>query len=212
MIYSGLVSAIQTYTENTEISFVASIPQFVINAEERIYNQVQALATRKNDIGTAQANFPYLTLPPDWLSTFSVAVIDNNGKFHYLLNKEPDFIHEAYPPATTPNQLPIFYGLYDVDTMLLGPTPDQNYAVEINYYGFPVSIVTAGTTWLGTNFEWVLLYGALVEAYIYMKGEPEVIKLYEDKFTQAVGELKQLVDGKNRRDSYRSGQLRVQVT
>jgi hypothetical protein len=214
MTYAQLTQALQDYTENTESSFISHIPNFVIVSEQRIYNAVQALAVRKNSLGTTVTSNPYLAVPTDWLATFSISVIDSSGQHHFLLNKEPDFIQEAYPPATTPNAMPKHYASYDVGTFLLGPTPDQNYSVELNYYGYPPSLSTlgpTGTNWLSTNFESVLLYGSLVEAYTYMKGEPELIKQYETQFTNLLAELKVLVDGKVRRDSYRSGQTRVQV-
>ena len=207
---AGLTSAIEVWTENTtDSNFIAAIPQFIINAEQRIYNLVQALAVRKNSTGTTQANFPYLTVPTDWLSTFSMAVVIN-GDYSYLLNKEPDFIREAYLNGVAGQ--PLHYGMYDVNTFILGPTPDQGYTIELNYYGSPPSLTTVPTgTWLSLNFDSVLLYGCLVEAYTFMKGEPELLKQYETQFQNLLGELKVLVDGKVRRDSYRSGQTRVQV-
>jgi hypothetical protein len=208
--YAQLVQAIEDTTENTEASFVAHIPDFVTQTEKDVYNRVQALAARKNQTGVMAAGNRYVVLPTDWLSTFSFAYIDTSGNYHYLLNKEPDFIREAYPLPTTTGA-PAYYALYDISTMVVGPTPDQSYSIEINYYGYPTSIVTASTSWLGNNFEHVLLYGSLRYAYTYMKGEPELVKQYSDLFESALSELKVLVDGKNRRDSYRSGQTRVQV-
>lgn len=211
MNYAQLVSAIQQYTENYETTFVDSIPTFVQLAEERIYNTVQLPATRKSVMGTTAVGNKYLSLPTDWLSNFSVAVVDpvTQGQ-SYLLNKDVDFIREAFPYPVTTGQ-PTHYAIFDENTMLLGPTPNAAYAVELHYYAYPQSIVTAGTSWLGDNFESVLLYGALREAYVNMKGEADMQQKYEAMYQEALVALKQLADGKNRRDAYRSGQTRVPV-
>jgi hypothetical protein len=211
MNYAALSQSLQNYTENTEASFIASIPTFVQLAEERIYNSVQIPAIRRNVTGNLTAGVKYLQLPTDWLATFSLAVIDpaTNAQ-EFLLNKDVNYIRQAYPDPDDEG-VPQHYGQFDADTLILGPTPDANYEMELHYYHYPQSIVTAGTSWLGDNFETVLLYGSLREAYLYMKGEPDIIANVEDKYQEALALLKQLGDGKDRRDAYRSGQVRVPV-
>lgn len=211
MNYSQLSALIQEYCENTETSFVANIPDFVQLAENRIYNSVQFPAIRRNQIGTLTPNNKYLRLPADWLATFSLAVITPvNGIQTYMLDKDVNFIRECYPNPTTVG-VPKYYGIFDKQTLILGPTPDSNYQVEMHYYYYPESIVTAGTTWLGDKFETLLLYGSLREAYTYMKGEPDLIQNYESKYQESLAQLTRLGDGLNRRDAYRDGQPRVQV-
>lgn len=210
MNYSQLVTLIQDYVQSTETSFVANIPNFVQLAEERIFNSVQIPDIRRNQIGTLTPNNKYLSVPADWLATFSLAVIDSDGSQSFLLDKDVNFIRECYPDPTT-NGVPKFYAIFDANTFILGPTPDSNYQVELHYYYYPESIVTAGTSWLGDNFETVLLYGALREAYIYLKGEADMIANYEQKYQEALVQLLRMGDGLNRRDAYRSGQVRVPV-
>ena len=212
MNYATLVQLVQDYLESTETSFVDNIPTFVQQAEERIYNSVQLPAIRKNVTGTMTSGNKYLSLPDDWLATFSIAVIDPvTGAYAYMLDKDVNYIREAFPvPATTGS--PTHYAIFDANTLIVGPTPDASYSVELHYYYYPESIVTAGTTWLGDNFETVLLYGTLREAYLYLKGETDLAAQYEAKYQEALGLLKQLGDGKDRRDAYRSGQVRVPVT
>lgn len=211
MNYAQLTQLIQDYCENTESSFVANIPNFVQIAEERIYNAVQIPATRKNVTGTMSSGNKYLSLPDDWLSTFSMAVIDpTTGAYEYLLNKDVNFIREGYP-IPTETGIPKYYAIFDDTSMILGPTPAANYSVELHYYAYPESIVTAGTSWLGDNFESVLLYGCLREAYLYMKGESDITQMYENKYLEALALLKQLGEGKDRQDAYRSGQIRIPV-
>jgi hypothetical protein len=212
MNYSQLSTLIQDYCESTETSFVANIPTFVQLAEERIYNTVQLPAIRKNVTGTMTINFQYFSLPSDWLSTFSLAVIDpTTGEYEYLLNKDVNFIRASYPPPNTYGK-PKYYAIFDDNTMLLGPTPDLAYTAELHYFYYPPSIVTNSTSWLGDNFETVLLYGALREAYTYLKGEQDMMNYYEQKYQESLGLLKRLGDGLDRQDAYRSGQARVQVT
>ena len=212
MNYTQLTQLIQDYCESTEQSFVANIPTFVQVAEQRIYNTVQLPALRKNVTGTMTQNFQYFSLPSDWLSTFSLAVIDpTTGEYEYLLNKDVNYIRASYPfPAVSGK--PAYYAIFDNTTMLLGPTPDANYTAELHYYYYPVSIVTAGTSWLGNNFDSVLLYGSLREAYTYLKGDAEMMNYYEQKYQEALGQLKRLGDGLDRQDAYRSGQARIPVT
>lgn len=211
MDYQSLSTTIQQYTENTEASFIANIPTFVQLAEERIYNSVQIPAIRRNVTGNLTAGVKYLQLPTDWLATFSLAVIDpvTNAQ-EFLLNKDVNYIRQAYPDPDDEAK-PQHYAQFDADTLILGPTPDANYEMELHYYRYPESIVTAGTSWLGDNFETALLYGSLREAYLYMKGEPDIIANCEAKYQESLALLKQLGDGKDRRDAYRSGQVRVPV-
>lgn len=211
MNYAQLVQLIQDYCENSEQSFVDNIPTFVQVAEERIYNTVQLPAIRKNVTGTMTTGNKYLSTPDDWLANFSIAVIEpSTGAEYFLLDKDVNFIREAYPAPTSTGQ-PQYYAIFDENTFILGPTPDKDYGVELHYYYYPESIVTAGTSWLGDNFETVLLYGCLREAYLYMKGESDITTFYENKYLESLNLLKQLGDGKNRRDAYRNGQLRVPV-
>jgi hypothetical protein len=212
MNYAQLSQAIQDYCQSTETSFVANIPTFVQLAEERIYNSVQIPAIRKNVTGTMTNTFPYFQLPSDWLSTFSLAVIDpTTGEYEYLLNKDVNYIRAAYPPPNSTGK-PKYYAIWDDNTMILGPTPDQAYTAELHYYYYPASIVNVSNTWLGTNFETVLLYGALREAYTYLKGEQDMMQYYEQKYQESLMLLKRLGDGLDRQDAYRSGQVRIPVT
>ena len=211
MNYATLVSTIENYCENTESLFVSSIPTFVQLAEERIYNSVQLPAIRKNQTGAMTGGDKYLTLPTDWLATFSLAVIDPvTSAQTFLLNKDVNYIREAYPtPSSTGT--PAHYAQFSDTSLIVGPTPDANYGVELHYYYYPESIVTAGTSWVGNNFETVLLYGSLREAQVFMKGEADIIANYEAKYQESMMLLKVLGDGKDRRDAYRSGQARIAV-
>jgi len=223
MNYTALSSAIQAYTENTEADFVANIPVFVTQAEQRIYNSVQFPSIRKNVTGVVSTTSTYLSAPDDYLATYSLAVVDADGSYEYLLNKDVNFIRQAYPDPTDTG-LPRYYALFgptvagstitDELTFILGPKPDANYTVELHYYYYPESITVAadGRTWLGDNFDSVLLYGSLVEAYTYMKGENDMMQLYNTKFMEALALAKRLGDGMERQDAYRSGQFRQKVT
>lgn len=219
MNYADLVSAIKAYTENDFPDTVGSggltsteqINTFIINAEERVFNSVQLLDLRKNVTGNVTPTNKYLSVPSDWLATFSMAVIDPvTGDYEYLLNKDVSFIRQAYP---NPNDIgkPEYYAYFDVDSFILGPTPDTNYEVELHYFYYPQSIVEAGTSWLGENFEAVLLYGSLLEAYTFMKGEADIIAQYQKRYDEAMAMLKQLGEGKNRQDNYRTLQVRYPV-
>ena len=223
MNYTQLSANIQAYTENTEADFVAEIPVFVQQAEQRIYNSVQFPSIRKNVTGVVSTTSTYLSAPDDYLATYSLAVIDATGNYEYLLNKDVNFIRQAYPSASDVG-LPRYYALFgptvsgstitDELTFILGPKPDANYTVELHYYYYPESITVAadGRTWLGDNFDSVLLYGSLVEAYTYMKGEQDMMALYNQKFMEALALAKRLGDGMERQDAYRSGQFRQKVT
>jgi hypothetical protein len=214
--YAALVTAVSDYTENTFPT--ADMNTFIQQAEQRIYNTIQFPSLRKNATGvTAPAN-KYLSCPDDFLSAYSLAVIDATGNYSYLLNKDVNFIREAYPQPTD-TSLPKYYALFGPQsgnanelTFILGPTPDAVYTMELHYFFYPPSIVTAGTSWLGDNFDTVLLYGTLVEAYTYMKGEQDMMALYDGKYKEALGLAKRLGDGLERQDAYRSGQYRQAVT
>ena len=217
MNYVTLYQTIQNYAENTEALFVASIPTFVQQAEERIFNMIQFPSLRKNVTGTLTSSNQYLSLPNDFLATYSLAVVTADG-YEYLLNKDVNFIRQAYPKATdlgTPQYYALFGPQYTLNTelsLIIGPTPDSSYPVELHYFFYPPSIVTAGTSWLGDNFDTVLLYGTLIEAYTYMKGEADMVALYDGKYKEALALAKRLGDGLERQDAYRSGQFRQTVT
>ena len=211
MNYSELVAAIQDYTQNQETSFVSNIPNFVRQAEERINRAVLLPELRKNVTGIVASGSKYLARPADFLATFSIAVVDSYGDYSYLIDKDVNFIREAYPSASTTG-LPQYYAQFDGDydseqgNFILGPTPDQNYDVELHYYYDPPSIVTTGTSWYGDNAESALLYGALIEAYVYMKGEVDLIAEYEKRYSSALGDLTG-VQIRSNRDEYRDGSL-----
>ena len=226
MNYVTLFETIKGYVENdfpntsftdttggstTTFTSKDQIDTFIREAEQRIYNSVQILALRKNVIGNTTSGNKYLSVPSDWLANFSLAVIDPvTSEFSYLLNKDVNFIRESFPfPSVTGK--PEYYAMFDEDSYILGPTPDANYNVELHYFYYPLSIVDAGTSWLGDNFDSVLLYGSLLEAYTYMKGEQDVIQNYIGRYNEALALLKQLGEGKNRQDMYRTPQIRVPV-
>jgi hypothetical protein len=297
MDYQQLSQAIQDYAESDEQAFVFNIPNFVQLAEERVYNAVQIPAIRKNQTGNVSAGDVYLTLPDDYLASFSLAVIDGNGNYEYLIDKDVNFIRQSYPNPTTDTGIPRYYGQFKPYTYIIGPTPDADYEVELHYYYYPISIVKGvvsglgtvtggsgytsgyyenvpltggsginaranitvsggavttvtlldggslyllgdvlsasntylggvgnsftvpvtninnpdGTSWLGDNFETVLLYGSLREAVIFQKGEQDMVTYYEQKYQESLALLKDLGDGKDRRSAYRDGQLRLPV-
>ena len=219
MNYATLSSTIQAYVENDFPESVGSgsltsaeqIATFVTQAEQRIYNNVQLLELRKNVLGMCSQNNKYLTVPTDWLANYSLAIVDPvSGEYSYLLNKDVAYIREAFP-SPTDTGTPTHYAMFDQDSYILGPTPDQNYNVELHYFYYPESITTASTSWLGDNFDSVLLYGALLEAYTFMKGEADVILEYQKRYDTAFIMLKQLAEGKNRQDMYRTPQVRYPV-
>jgi hypothetical protein len=224
MNYSTLFNTIQAYCENdfpdtvvstttaSTTSFLTKdqIDTFIRQAEQRIFNSVQLPVSRENVTGNCTANNRFLTTPTDWLSTFSLARIDPSGSQEYLLNKDVEFIREAFPSPTATGA-PTHYAIFDENTFILGPTPDADYNMELHYYAYPASIVTSGTTWLGTNFDSALLYGSLLEAYTFMKGEKDVNDTYISRYNEALAMLKQLGEGKDRQDTYRTVQARVQV-
>ena len=217
MNYAALVSAVSSYTENTFPTVDMNV--FITQAEKRIYNTVQIPSLRKNVTGSTTASNKYLQCPTDFLSAFSLAAINpTTGAYTFLLNKDVNFIREVFPTPTStgaPKYYAIFGPRSDNEaelTFILGPTPDAVYSTELHYFYYPESIVTASNTWLSDNYDPALLYGTLVEAYTYMKGEPDIIGLYDGKYKEALGQLKRLGDGLERSDAYRSGQARVPVT
>ena len=232
MNYTALSSAIQTYTENqfpttylssgTAVTADEQIARFVQQAEQRIYNTIQFPSLRKNVTGNVSTTNKYLSAPDDFLSVYSLASIDGSGNYEYLLNKDVNFIRQAYPNPTTDVGIPKYYALFGPTvtsstisnelSFIIGPTPDASYSVELHYYYYPESIVTASTTWLGDNFDTVLLYGSLVEAYTFMKGEADVMAFYDGKYKEALALAKRLGDGMERQDAYRSGQYRQAVS
>ena len=226
MNYTELSEALKAYTQNYEDDFVANIPVFVQQAEQRIYNTVQFPSLRKNVTGLTTANNKYLSAPGDFLAVYSLAVVDATGAYEYLLNKDVNFIRQAYPTPTSTG-LPKYYALFGPTTtnntppvitnelaFILGPTPDAAYTVELHFYYYPESITTAasGQTWLGDNFDTVLLYGSLVEAYTFMKGEQDMMALYDGKYKEALALAKRLGDALERGDAYRDGQVKLRVT
>ena len=216
MNYAALCVNIQDITENT---FTADqLAMFTQQAEQKIYNTVQIANLRKNVTGATTSTNKYLSCPTDFLSVYSMAVVNTTGEYTYLLNKDVNFIREAYPTPTSTG-LPKYYAIFgpnstDINELsfMLGPTPDAAYTMELHYFYYPPSIVTAGTSWLGDNFDSALLNGALVEAIRFMKGEPDIIANYEKLYLLSVQLLKQLGDGKQRQDAYRSGQYRQPVS
>jgi hypothetical protein len=218
--YADLVTAVSDYTENTFPT--ADMNTFIEQAEQRIYNTIQFPSLRRNVTGITSPANKYLSCPDDFLSSYSLAVIENyntaSANYTYLLNKDVNFIREAYPNPTD-TALPKYYALFGPQsnnanelTFILGPTPDAAYTMELHYFYYPASIVTASTTWLGDNFDTVLLYGTLVEAYTFMKGEQDMVALYDTKYKEALTLAKRLGDGLERQDAYRSGQYRQPVT
>jgi hypothetical protein len=210
MNYAQLVAQIQDYTENTFTT--TDINTFITQAEQRIYNTVQLPALRKNVTGSLSAGNKYLAMPTDWLATFSLAIFGPDNEYKYLLNKDVNFIRQSFPDTDSVFYgEPQYYAVFNATSFIVGPTPDINYSAELHYFYYPESITTAGTTWIGNNFSSVLLYGSLLEAYTYMKGEKDVLDNYRVRYDEAMLLLKQLGDGKDRQDSYRSGQVRYPV-
>jgi hypothetical protein len=233
MNYQTLSAQIQAFTENTFpstgtwdnqlVSSKDQIDQFIKNAEQRIYNTVQFPPLRKNVLGALSASNKYLSTPSDFLSVYSLAVVDSAGRYEFLINKDVNFIRAAYPSPTSTG-LPRYYALFGPTTtndlipvitnelsLILGPTPDAAYDVELHYFYYPETIVTAGSTWLSENFDTVLLYGALVEAAIFMKAEPDTLTTYQAKYADALAQAKRLGDGLERGDAYRDGQYKQPV-
>jgi hypothetical protein len=208
MNYSELTTNVQDICENTFTA--AQLAMFTEQAEQKIYNSVQIPALRKNITSAFTPSTQYVTAPADFLYAYSLAVVDGAGKYNYLLNKDVNFIRESFPTPTATG-LPKYYAYFNDTSFIVGPTPDAAYVTELNYGYYPESIVTAGTTWLGNEFDSALLNGALIEAIRFMKGEQDMVQLYQTLYVQAIGLLKNLGDGKLRQDAYRSGQFREKV-
>tara|TARA_R110000868_G_scaffold247205_1_gene503686 strand:- start:1641 stop:2303 length:663 start_codon:yes stop_codon:yes gene_type:complete len=217
--YDTLVSTIKAYVENSfpattgtgDLTSTEQLNTFIRQAEQRIFNTVQLLELRKNVTGDATSGNKYLSVPSDWLANFSLAVIDpDTGGYDYLLNKDVNYIREAFPyPAVTGK--PTHYAMFDQNSYILGPTPDDDYEMELHYFYYPTSIVTASTSWLGDNFDSALLYGSLLEAYTFMKGEADVLAQYQKRYEEALALLKMLGEGRNREDNFRTQQVRYPV-
>jgi hypothetical protein len=225
MDYAQLFETVKSYVENdfpstswtdsagtgtATMTSTEQINTFIQQAEQRIYNTVELLVSREALTGTVTASNQYLSVPADWLANFSLAIIDSNGNYEYLLNKDVNFIRAAFPDPTY-TALPTHYAYFNEGEFILGPTPDSNYGYELHYFRYPPSIVTSGTSWLGDNVDSVLLYGTLLEAYTFMKGEEDVIKNYQKRYDEALLQLKELAEGKNRQDVYRTTQARYPV-
>jgi hypothetical protein len=207
--YDQLKSAIQDYTENTETSFVNNLPVFIRLAEERILKNVQLSLFRKNVSGTLTASNKYLAAPSDFLAPFSLSFVDSSSDHVFLDFKDVDFVQSFNPDATTTGN-PRYYAVFDIDYFILGPTPNSSYVTELHYFYRPVSLTAgsgSGTTWLSENAELSLLYGSLIEAYIYMKGEPDVMTQYEKRFVEALSALKMFGEAKEVTDQYRTGMI-----
>ena len=213
MTYSELKSLIQNYLQNTETTFVNDLPKIIEQAEERILKTVRLPVFRKNVTGQLATGNKYLATPSDFLDNFSLAVINGSNQ-EFLYYKDVNFIREAYPNASTTGT-PKHYGLFDDTSFIVGPTPDSDYSVELHYFYRPASITAgadSGTTWLATNAVNALLYGSLLESYVYMKGEPDVMNMYEKRFLEALGRLKSLAEGENTVDNYTEGAVRINRT
>jgi len=218
MNYTQLTASIKAYAENDfpqavgagGLTSAEQVARFVQQAEQRIYNSIQFPALRKNVTGSSTVNNKYLATPVDWLATFSLARINADGSYEYLLNKDVNYIREAFPfPATS--GAPTHYAIFDENTFILGPTPDASYSMELHYFYYPTSITTAGTSWLGDNLDSLLLYGSLLEAASFMKSDPDTVKNYMERYNEAFVMAKQLGDGKDRQDMYRTLQVRYPV-
>ena len=204
--YAQLKTAIQEYTENTETTFVSNIDEFIRSAEDRIFYLVDLEYFRKNATSAVTQNDPFLSLPTDFLASFSLSITNSSSK-EFLLQKDVNFIQE-YNPNSATTGTPKYYARFDVDNLILAPTPDSNYVCEFHYFYRPASLTAGadgGTTWLSTNASNALLYGSLYEAYIYMKGEPDMLQLYDKQFSEALSRLKDLAEARENADAYRRG-------
>ena len=211
MNYAELVAAIKDYANNTETAFSDAIPTFVKQAEQRIYRSVNLPVNRKNQAGNMTDGNAYLTMPTDFLLPLSLSITSSSNQI-FLLNKDANFIRSTYPNASTKGT-PKYYATFASDTFIIGPTPDASYVTELHYYYQPATIVdpadTSNTSWLGTNADTVLLYGSLVEAYTYMKGDPDMMQVYQQRYQEALSLLKVQAEGRMTGDEYRDGTIRV---
>lgn len=210
MNYAELTAAIKAYPENYEQDFVDNIDNFIVQAEQRIFQMVQPPVLRKNVVANMTAGNKYLEVPPGFLAVYSLSVILQDGSQQFLINKDVNYIRECYPQPADQG-VPAHYALFDQERFILGPAPDFSYGTELHCFVYPESITTAGSSWLGDNFEAALLYGSLIEAAVFMKEEGDVVNMYRTGFESAMAQLADLTDGKERRDAYRSGQRRIQV-
>lgn len=209
MNYSELVTQIQNYLENSEASFIATIPDIVRNAEWRIHHDLQLPVSRSNKTTTSTSGNRYLGLPPDFISPFEASVI-SGSTYSPLIFVDTSYIREAYPDPTATG-LPQHYALWNSSTVILGPTPDATYTVELHYFRLPESIVTASTTWIGDNAPTALLYACLIDGYVYNKGDPEMMKVYDMRYKESIELLKVTSVGRVRNDAYRDGQFKAPV-
>jgi hypothetical protein len=204
--YAELKTAIQNYTENTESTFVTNLPTFIKNTEQRIFKLVDLELFRKNATSALSQNDPYLSVPSDYLASFSMSITNSSSK-EFLLQKDVNFIQEYNPNASTTG-VPKYYAFFDIDNFIVSPTPNANFAVELHYYYKPTSLTAgadSGTTWLSENAPNAMLYGSLVEAYTYMKGEQDMLTMYEKQFTEAMTRIKDLAEARENSDAYRRG-------
>jgi hypothetical protein len=216
MTLTELKTLIKDYLQNSETTFVNDLNQIIKQAEDRILNSVQLPVFRKNQTGTTSTDNQYLSIPSDFLANYSLSVTDSSGNQQFLLNKDVNWIRETYPSATATGSgsFPKYYAIFSDDYFIMSPTPGAAFTTEIHYFYKPASITagaTGGTTWLSTNAESALLYGSLVESYTFMKGEPDLMQLYRERYDEAIARLKVLGDGRDRKDAYRGGQLRMPV-
>jgi hypothetical protein len=214
MTYGQLKQAVQDYTENDEASFVNNIPLFIRLAEERILKSVRLNLFQKNQFGNMSSGNKYLAAPSDFLVPFSLSLTDGSSDIQFLEFKNLDFV-QTYNPDDSVTGVPKYYAQFDVDNFILAPTPDAGYTVDIHYLYRPASLTAgsdAGTTWLSENAEITLLYGSLIEAYTYMKGEPDLLNVYNTRFGESLARMKNLGEAQEPIDEYRYGKLQIQRT
>ena len=212
--FAQLKTAIQDYTEYDESTFVTNLPVFIRQAEERILKNVQLSLFRKNALGTLSSGNRFLACPTDFLAPYSLSFINSSSEHNFLQFKDPDFVQTMNPNASTTGD-PRFYAQFDVDNFIIGPTPNGDFSAELHYFYRPASLTAgaeSGTTWLSENADVALLYGTLLEAYIFMKGEPDLVQMYQQMYVQSLALLKNMGDGKLRGDTYREGQYTQVVT
>lgn len=207
--YTTLTQSIKDWTDNSETTFVAEIPFFITNAEERIFKSIDLEYFRKNVSGTFTSGNKFLSMPSDYLSSFSLAFVDASGNTNFLLQKDVSYIQEHTPGGSSTTGNPKYYAPFDYQNFIVAPTPDASYVAELHYFYRPTSITTVdtGVTWIGTNASDALLYGCLVEAYTFMKGEADIIKMYSDRYMESISRLKNYAEGMEDKDAFRAGKL-----
>tara|TARA_Y100001935_G_scaffold101789_1_gene84558 strand:- start:2615 stop:3259 length:645 start_codon:yes stop_codon:yes gene_type:complete len=210
--FTTLKQAIQDYTENTETTFVNNLSRFILQAEERIYRSISVPDLRKVVTASLVANQRFLSKPSDFLNTYSIAVVQSDNTYKFLLEKDPSFIREAYPTVASTG-VPEYYANHSSTEFILAPTPSSTLTIQLHYAYDPESITVAssGTSWLGDNAEAALLYASLIEAYIFMKGDADILQMYENKYQDSISQLSNLVEGRLKRDSYRDGEPRIEM-